>query len=190
MRKVILSTNVTLDGYMAGPNGELDWHFKNWNEKMAEYAFGQLTMIDTILVGRVTYESMAGYWPEAEANPKGTKIDTEFAKRMNALPKVVFSKTLKQPGWNNSRVVNDNIKDEITMLKQKPGKDMIIWGGVRIVSTFIKLGLIDEYRIFVAPVVLGSGLPLFKNTNDSFNLKLLRTRAFSNGVILLNYQQK
>jgi dihydrofolate reductase len=190
MRKVILSTNVTLDGYMAGLNGELDWHFENWNEKMAEYAFGQLTMTDTILMGRVTYESMAEYWPEAEANPKGTRMDTEFARMMNTLPKIVFSTTLKEAGWNNSRIVRKNIEKEVKALKQQPGKDIIIWGGVRIVSTFISLGLIDEYRIFVAPVVLGRGLPLFKDINDSFNLRLLKSRAFRNGVILLTYEPK
>lgn len=188
MRKVILSTNITLDGFMAGSNGELDWHFQNWNEEMEKYAYEQLSTMDTILVGRVTYQLMANYWPSAATNPAGTKRGIEFADMMNNYPKIVFSRTLEKVAWKNSRLVKENIAEEISNLKQQPGKDMIMWGGVGIVSTFTQLGLIDEYRIWVAPVVLGSGMSLCKGIKHRLDMKLLKTKTFSNGVVLLCYE--
>ena len=189
MRNVILSVNTTLDGFMAGLKGELDWHFSHWNEKMAEYAFEQLSAMDTILIGRITYESMAGHWPSASASLISTERDKEFAGLMNNLPKIVFSRTLSVVDWNNSRLVRNNIAREITRLKNQPGKDMILLGGPAIISTFMRLDLIDEYRMWVSPVVLGKGIPLFKDVRDKFNLRLLITKTFSNGVILHCYQR-
>lgn len=188
MRKVILSTNITVDGFMAGPKGELDWHFENWNEEMATYAYEQLNTMDTILAGRVTYQNMANFWPSAAANPAVTKRDIEFADMMNNYPKIVFSRTLETVAWKNSRLVKDNIAEEISKLKQQPGKDMIMWGGVGIVSTFARLGLIDEYRIWIAPVVLGSGMSLCNGLKKRLTMKLLKTETFSNGVVLLYYE--
>jgi dihydrofolate reductase len=189
MRKVILSVNTTLDGFMAGPKGELDWHFSHWNEKMAEYACEQLSAMDTILVGRVTYEYMAGHWPSASANLISTERDIEFAGLLNNLPKIVFSRTLSTVDWNNSRVVKGNIAREVTRLRNQPGKDMILLGGPAIISTFMRLNLIDEFHIWVSPVILGKGIPLFKDVSDKFNLRLLITKTFSNGVILHCYQR-
>ena len=189
MRKLILSTNITVDGFMAGRKGELDWHFSNWNEEMAIFSLEQLDTMDTILVGRVTYQAMANHWPSAAADPCGSKLDIEYAVRMNYLPKIVFSKTLKKVEWRNSRLVKENIKEEIIKLKQLPGENMIMWGGVSIVQAFMKMGLIDEYRIWVAPVVLGSGMPLFKGINRQ-DLTLLKTKTFSNGVVLLAYSPR
>jgi dihydrofolate reductase len=189
MRKVILSTNVTLDGFMAGPHGELDWHFSHWNDEMEEYITEQGKSIDTILVGRVAYQSMADYWPTIAANPSARRKDLEFAEWMNSLPKIVFSKTLKEVGWNNSRLVKEKIPEEIAKVKQQPGKDMIMWGGVSIVNTFIKLGLIDEYQIWVAPVVLGNGKSPFKSIPKRRSLTLVKTKTFSNGVVILYYKQ-
>ena len=186
----MLSTHVTLDGFMAGPKSELDWHFKNWNEEMEKYVNDQRSRFDTILVGRVTYQGMAKHWTAVAADPSARKQDIEFANWMNELPKVVFSKTLSTSEWNNSRIIKDNIAREISEMKLQPGKDMIMWGGVSIISTFIQLGLIDEYQIWVAPVVLGRGLPLFNNIKKSIDLKLLRTLQFSNSVILLSYKPK
>lgn len=190
MRKVLLSTHITLDGFMAGANMELDWHFNNWNDEMEKYTEEQKSRIDTILVGRVTYQNMAKHWPAVETDIYARTKDIEFAKWMNTMPKVVFSKTLEKAEWNNSRIVKDNIAEEISKLKRQPGKDMIMWGGVGIVSAFLKLGLIDEYQIWVAPVVLGTGIPLFKNVRKSFNLELLNTKQFSNGVNILRYRPK
>lgn len=186
MRKVILSTHVTLDGFACGPNGELDWHFENWNDEMEEYVNKQTENVDTILVGRVTYEGMASHWPKVAMNPSARRKDIEFACMMNTLPKIVFSKTLKETEWSNSRVVNNNISEEIFRLKRQPGNDMIMWGGVNIVQTFIQRRLIDEYNIWVAPVILGVGKPLFKDVKK-LDLRLTQSVTFSNGVVLFTY---
>jgi dihydrofolate reductase len=179
VKKIILSTNISLDGYMGGPNGELDWHFQNWNDEMSKFAFEQLKTMDTILAGRVTYESMATHF---------SGLTDEFSQMMNAYSKIVFSKTLEKAEWNNSKIIRENIAEEIAKLKQQPGKDMIMWGGVSIVTTFMELNLIDEYRIFIAPIVLGSGINFGKDLKNRLNLKLLKTQTFSNGVVLHYYE--
>ena len=186
MRKVILSNLVTLDGFFEGPNKELDWHIVD--EEFNEYAIDLLSKVDALLFGRVTYQLMADYWPAAATNPSTPKSDLEIADKMNNLPKIVFSKTLQEVKWNNSRLVKENIAEEISKMKQQPGKDMVIFGSGSIVSTFMQHGLIDEYRIIVNPVVLGNGNPLFKGINDKQNLKLLKTRVFSSGVVILYYE--
>ena len=141
---------------------------------------------------------MEDYWPAEATNPSTSKSDLEIADKMNNLPKIVFSKTLQELKWNNSRLVKENIAEEniaeeniaeeISKMKQQPGKDMVIFGSGNVVSTFMQLGLIDEYRIIVNPVVLGNGKPLFKGINDKQNLKLLKTRVFGSGVVILYYQ--
>ena len=186
MRKVILSNLVTLDGFFAGPNGELDWHIVD--EEFNQYAIDLLSKVDALLFGRVTYQLMADYWPAAATNPSTSKSDLEIADKMNNLPKIVFSKTLQEVKWNNSRLVKDNIAEEISKMKQQPGKDMVIFGSGSIVSTFMQHGLIDEYRIIVNPIVLGNGNPLFKGIKDKHNLKLLKTRVFGSGVVILYYE--
>ena len=186
MRKVILSNVVTLDGFFEGPNKELDWHIVD--EEFNQYAIDLLSNVDALLFGRVTYQLMADYWPAAATNPSTSKSDLEIADKMNNLPKIVFSKTLQQVEWNNSRLVKDNIAQEISKMKQQSGKDMVIFGSGSIVSTFMQHGLIDEYRIIVNPVVLGNGKPLFKGINDKQNLKLLKTRVFDSGIVILFYE--
>lgn len=186
MRKVILSNLVTLDGFFEGPNRELDWHIVD--EEFNEYAIDLLSKVDALLFGRVTYQLMADYWPSAAKNPSTSKADLEIADKMNNLLKIVFSKTLQQIEWNNSRLVKDNIAQEISKMKQQSGKDMVIFGSGSIVSTFMQHGLIDEYRIIVNPVVLGNGKPLFKGINDKQNLKLLKTRLFDSGIVILFYE--
>ena len=177
---------VTLDGFFEGPNKELDWHIVD--EEFKEYAIDLLSKVDALLFGRVTYQLMADYWPAAATNPSTSKSDLEIADKMNNLPKIIFSKTLQRVEWNNSRLVKENIAEEILKMKQQPGKDMVIFGSGSIVSSFMQLGLIDEYRIIVNPVVLGNGKPLFKGVNDKHNLKLLKTRVFSSGIVILFYE--
>jgi len=186
MRKVILSINTTLDGFFEGPNKELDWH--SVDEEGKEYANDLLSNVDALLFGRVTYQLMADYWPAAATNHSTSKSDLEIADKMNNLPKIVFSTTLQEVKWNNSRLVKENIAEEISKMKQQSGKDMVIFGSGSIVSTFMQHGLIDEYRIIVNPVVLGNGNPLFKGINSKQNLKLLRTRVFSSGEVILYYE--
>src|SRR6266705_5006548 len=186
MRKVILSNSVTLDGFFEGPNKELDWHIVD--EEAKEYAKELRNNVDTLLFGRVTYQLMADYWPAADTNSSTSKSDLEFADKMNNLPKIVFSKTLQEVKWNNSSMVKENIAEEISKMKQQPGKDLVIFGSGSIVSTFMQLGLIDEYRIILNPIVLGNGNPLFKGINEKQNLKLLKARMFSTGVVILFYE--
>jgi len=186
MRKVLLSNLVTLDGFFAGPNGELDWHVVD--EEFNKYAIDLLSKVDALLFGRVTYQLMADYWPAAATNPSTSKNDLEIADKMNNLSKIVFSKTLQEVKWNNSRLVKENIAEEISKMKQQPGKDMVIFGSGSIVSTLMQHGLIDEYRIIVNHVVLGNGKPLFKGINGKQNLKLLNTKVFDSGIIILFYE--
>jgi dihydrofolate reductase len=172
--------NMTLDGFMAGPNGELDWHFPFWSEEMSRYACDQLRMMDTILIGRVTYESMASYWSSAP--------DDCFADMMYNYSKIVFSRSLKNAVWNNSRVVHDHIHEEVCNLKQQPGQDMIIYGSGTLVSSLTAMDLIDEYRIWVHPIVIGKGRRFFNEINHIRELLLLKTKFFDSGVIVLYYQ--
>ncbi len=186
MRKAISSDMVTLDGFFEGPNKELDWQIVDGENK--EYAIDLLSKVDALLFGRVTYELMADYWPAAATNPSTPKSDLEIADKMNELPKIVFSKTLQEVKWNISRLVKENIADEIFKMKHQPGKDMMIFGSGSIVSTFMQHGLIDEYRIIVNPIVLGNGNLLFKGINGKQNLKLLNTKMFDSGIVILFYE--
>jgi dihydrofolate reductase len=187
MRKIIVSINVTLDGFMAGPQGELDWHFPLWNDEMSEFAYEQLCMMDSILLGRVTYQAMAGFWPLELAHASGDQKHRAYAGMMNDYTKIVFSKTLAAPQWKNTRVVNRNIAQEIARLKQQPGLDMIVYGSGSIITKLMRLSLIDEYVLWVHPIVLGKGKPLFKALPDRHLLKLLKTKTFSSGVVILYY---
>jgi dihydrofolate reductase len=182
MRKMIFFMLTTLDGFYEGPNKEIDWH--NVDEEFNEFAINQLNSVDVLLFGRVTYELMASYWP----TPAATTNDPIVADKMNSLPKIVFSKTLASVEWQNTRLVKENIAEELAKLKQQPGKDLIIFGSSDLAVTFIQHGLIDEYRIMVNPVVLGNGKPLFKGIKDKLNLKLLGTKLFGSGNVLLYYQ--
>ncbi|MEW6144244.1 MAG: dihydrofolate reductase family protein [Thermodesulfobacteriota bacterium] len=182
MRKVIVSNLISLDGFIAGPNGEIDWF--GWDEELESYCRDQLGSMDTILFGRVTYELMAGYWPAASA----TENDQAIIDAMNNLPKVVFSRTLDRVEWKNSRLVKDDIEGEVARMKREPGKDMVIFGSGSIVSSLAPAGLIDEYRIFVNPVVLGRGKSMFRGIDNRLGLKHLCTRTFGSGLVLICYE--
>lgn len=181
MRKIIVSNNLTLDGFFAGPNGELDW--KVWDEEIAQYAKDQIPSADTILFGRVTYELMSGYWP----TPAAASQDPVIAAFMNNSHKIVFSRTLVRADWGNTEVVKEINPKEVLEMKQNPGKDMIVFGSATVASALARHGLIDDYRIFVTPVVIGRGKPLFQGINARMNLKLLDTKRFNNGVVLIHY---
>jgi dihydrofolate reductase len=182
MRKLYVFNMVTLDGYFEGPNREIDWH--NVDEEFNEFAIEQLNATDLLLFGRVTYELMAGYWP----TPEAIKNDPMVAGAMNSASKIVFSRTLKKADWNNTRLIKDNIPGEMAKLKQQPGKEIAIFGSSNLAATFIQHGLIDEVRIIVNPVVLGKGKPLFSGIREKLSLKLLKTKVFKSGNVLLYYQ--
>jgi dihydrofolate reductase len=190
MRKVILAMNITIDGFISGPNGELDW--VTMDEEIDNSVLPDLlSTTDTALIGRVLYQGFANYWPSAETkNPSLSEGEIEFAHWIDNAPKIVFSKTLEKVEWKNSKLVKENIVEEVEKLKQQPGKDAVLFGGVNIAQTFISLGLIDEYRLLVSPVVLGSGKPLFKDIKNRLNLKLLKSKTFKSGAVALHYQSE
>ena len=182
MKKLLVFNLVTLDGYFEGPNRDISWH--NVDAEFNEYAIEMLNSVDTLIFGRVTYELMASYWPTADA----IKDDPIVAGKMNALSKIVFSRTLSTVEWNNTRLLKELFPKEIESMKQASGKDMMILGSGTIMSEFARRGLIDGYGIMVNPLVLGSGKPLFEGFKDRLNLKLTKTRSFGNGNVLLYYQ--
>ncbi|MCD9022628.1 dihydrofolate reductase family protein [Cohnella silvisoli] len=177
MRKLIVQELVSIDGFFAGPNGEIDWHLVD--DEYGEYAKDFLNSLDILLFGRATYQLMVSYWP-TETN--------DFADIMNSIPKIVISKTLEKVDWQNTRLVNENIVEEITQIKQESGKDLAILGSADLASSLLNAGLIDEYQITVVPVVLGDGKPLFKDMHDRVNMKLLKSRVLHSGCIQLHYQ--
>jgi dihydrofolate reductase len=178
MRKVILWNMLSLDGFFEGPNkGQIDWFL--FDDELEKYILDTQMSADTLLFGRVTYEGMAAYWPSAEG---------QIADFMNSVPKVVFSRTLERAGWNNTRLVKENVPEEVSQLKQQPGGDIFIFGNAGLVSSLMQHALIDEYRLGINPVILGSGTPLFKGSPDKLNLKLLEARALKSGVVILHYK--
>jgi dihydrofolate reductase len=185
MRKVIVSMNVTLNGCMAGPNGELDWHYNLWSEDMARATTLQLGQADTILFGRLTYEAMAGYWMARANNAFGARGDLDFTEMMNGYAKIVFSKTLQSTRWQNSRLAKRDIAKEINALKQLPGKDIMVYGSGNLVAAMDQLNLVDEYRLWVHPVIVDKGRALF---NKHTPLKFVQKTEFETGVVLMAYK--
>jgi len=175
MRKLVLSAYVTLDGVMEAPS----WSAPFWNEEAAKYAFDQLFASDALLLGRVTYESFAAAWP--------SMTDEEgFADRMNSLPKFVASTTLGELQWNAARIQGE-VAEEVAQLKQQPGQDILIYGSGGLVHTLMQHDLIDEYRLWVHPVVVGSGKRLFRDGSET-TLRLVDTKTFGSGVVVLAYR--
>jgi dihydrofolate reductase len=186
MRKVIYAMNVSLDGFVEGPNRELDW--SDPDEELHRFWNDQAREIGTSLYGRRLYERMADYWPTAETDPSAPEYVVEFARIWRDTPKIVFSTTLEKVDWN-SRLVRDNVAEEVTKLKAQPGKDMDV-GGPTLASTLMRLGLIDEYRLAVHPVVLGGGTPFFPALDNTISLRLVETRTLGSGVVYLRYQRE
>ena len=182
MRKVILFNMVSLDGYFEGQNHDINWH--RVDEEFDQFAIEQLNTAGALIFGRVTYQLMADFWP----TPDALETDPIVAERMNALPKVVFSRTLESVEWNNTRLMKGDAAVEVSKLKQQPGNDLFVFGSADLAATLIQNGLIDEFRIIVNPVVLGSGTPMFKDMLGLLHLDLIKTRIFRNGNVLLYYE--
>jgi len=181
MRKLFFQMMVSLDGFLEGPNRELDWH--NVDEEFNQYAISMLNSVDLLLFGRVTYELMAGYWP----TPYAMKHDAVVAERMNSLPKIVFSRTLGKAEWQNTTVVRDNAAGVIEALKNGPGKDMAILGSSDLALSLMDTNAIDEYRIFLNPTALGRGKPLFSGLDRRRTFTLTKSAVFTSGNVLLTY---
>ena len=187
-RKVISLMHVSLDGSAAGPNGELDW--AHVDEETYAYVSALLTTVDTALYGRITYHMMESYWPTVPTDPTSTDLERHHAHWVENVHKIVFSRTLESVTWNNTRLVKENIAEAVAKLKQEPGGDMMIFGSPSIVHTLARHGVIDEYRITVNPVVLGGGIPLFKDVTDRIALELMGTKEFRSGVVGLHYRTR
>lgn len=187
MRKIVSFMHVSLDGIVAGPNGEIDW--VTVDEEIFDYAGDRTDHADTALYGRVTYDMMEGYWPTAADQPNATKHAKKHSAWYSKVPKVVLSHTLKTNNLKNSTVISDNLVSEINKLKQAQGKEIIIFGSPSAVHSLAHEDLIDEYWLFVNPVLLGQGIPMFKNIKQRTQLKLVKAHAFSNGVVCLHYEK-
>jgi dihydrofolate reductase len=178
---MIVSDHVTLDGFLSGPDDEMDLF--RWNEETERYAKGLLKSIDTIVFGRVTFELMARYWP----TPESAGEDATIRDFMNNTEKVVFSTTLKEVEWNNTKIISDVSTETEMKLKDQPRKDIVIYGSGNLVGELAGLDLIDDYRLFVNPVILGLGKPAFGDNTKTLEFELVETTAFTNGVVVLHY---
>ncbi len=180
-RRLYVSMITSLDGFIEGPNHELDW-FDQQNPQFERYCEEMIDSVGVAIYGRRSYELMVQYWPNAEAHPR-TPQDLAFAQRMNAVPKLVLSRTLTSATWANTQIVRDPA--EIAALKHEPGKPIVAWAGASLVSTLTQLDLVDEYRVVVHPVVLGRGTPLFQ---QPLKLRQVRTQSLGGGLTVLCYE--
>jgi dihydrofolate reductase len=182
MRRVVLYMMTSVDGFIAGPDGDLDWMISPDEDRQAD-ALHHFDTVDTALIGRGVYDDMAGYWPTAT---------DEYADRFNAMTKLVFSRTPEDLAWTNAAIVpvsgDADLVDQVTRLKGLPGKDMVVYGGVRLAQSFARLGLVDEYRLCVQPVALGAGRPLFGDLGTRLALTPIATRRFPSGAALNTYR--
>lgn len=180
MRKLILWNLVTLDGFFEGPQSwDIDWHGSVWGKELEQLSIDQLTSADLLLFGRVTYQGMARYWPSATG---------EVADLMNNISKIVFSRTLEKVDWNRTRLVQDHAEAEVAKLKHEPGKNVLIFGSGNLCATLMQHSLIDEYRLCIAPIILGNGNPLFKPGSRRMKMKLLEAKPLASGGVILQYQ--
>ncbi len=186
MKKIIMFNLMSIDALFAGLNGEIGWH--NYDDEMGAYSLEQMKSVGALIFGRTTYELMASYWP----TPDGVRSEPVVAGIMNSIPKIVFSQTLKEvkdgPIWKNVTVFHEIEPQEIIKLKEQEGGDIAIFGSGTIVQQFTNLGLIDEYRLIVNPLILADGKPLFQDIKNKLNLRLIKTRIFRNGNVLLCYE--
>ena len=187
MRKIVLFMHTSLDGFVAGPNGEMDWI--NVDDEIFDYAGNQTDKSDTGLYGRVTYELMENYWPTAADKPNASKHDIQHSTWYNKVPKVVLSKTMKGVNLPNTTIISDNIANEIMELKQQDGEEIVIFGSPSVGHLLTQENLIDDYWFFVNPILLGAGIPLFKNIRHRIKLKLVTSNVFSSGVVCLHYEK-
>ena len=195
MRKLKLQVQMTVDGFVGGPNGELDWMSFNWDDKIQKYVNELTDSVDTILLGRKMTDGFISYWTDVVANPADPQYS--FAREMVDKPKVVFTKTLDKSKWENTTIAKGDLAEEITKLKKNSSssdsgqvKDIIVYGGASFVSSLVKNNLIDEYHLFINPAAIGKGLSIFSTLNDQLNLKLVKNIGFGCGIVLNYYEPK
>ena len=186
MRKLVLFMHTSLDGFVAGPNGEMDWI--KVDDEMFEYVGKRTNEADTALYGRVTYQMMEGYWPTAGDQPAATKHDIEHSRWYNGVTKIVLSRTMRGKKLTNTKIVSDDVSHEITKLKQGLGREILIFGSPGAAHSLMQENLIDDYWLFVNPILLGRGIPLFKGIKEITGLTLSKTTVFASGVVCLHYE--
>ena len=190
MRKLKLQIHITIDGFVGRQNGEMDWVTFNWDDKLRNYSVTNLDQVDCIIMtlGHDTKMSFIPYWASVADN----KTDPNFAlgKRLTDIPKIVFSRTLTDSEWANTKMINGDIVEEITKLKKQKGNDIIVYGGARFASTLIKHRLVDEFHLLVNPVAIGSGLPIFNELDSKQNLTLVKSKSYDCGIVVLHYEPK
>jgi len=179
MRKLIFTLNISLDGVA-------DHNVAIADDELHDFSTDLMGKADMILFGRVTYQLFESYWPVAHADPNATRSEIEFAKRINAMPKIVFSKTLEKATWNNTRLYKGDMAEEVLKLKQGTGGSLAL-GGISLIQTCMRLKLIDEYWLLVQPVIWGKGRRLFEGEDERLNLNLVDTQTFKSGVVVLHY---
>ena len=185
MRKVIYAMSVSLDGFIESADGDISW--ADPDEELHKHFNEQESAIDIHLYGRRLYELMSAYWPTADENPLAPEFEKAYARLWRAMPKIVFSRTLNRVEWN-ATLVRDDIAGVVNRLKEQPGNDLSV-SGVGLASSFMQLGLIDEYWLYMHPVILCAGKPMFPHLKEKINLKLVESRQFSRGIVLLRYQR-
>lgn len=188
MRKLKLQVQMSIDGYIAGPNGEMDWMIPGWDNELLQYVGNLTEGVDCILLGRKLAEGFIPTWKEREQEPSNE--DADFIRKMNDLPKIVFSQTLPASPWPNTKIVSGKLKEEINQLKLQDGGDMMVYGGADFVSNLIAENLIDEYYLFINPAAIGRGMPIFNGLQVAQNMELVESLSFACGIALLNYAAK
>jgi len=187
MRSLIFFMHTSLDGFVAGPKREMDWI--KVDEDMFDFVATMTDQADTALYGRVTYEMMQSYWPTAAEKPNASKHDKEHSAWYNKVSKVVLSKTMNGNGLDNTTVISDHLVDNINKIKNQDGGNILIFGSPSASHSLLSEGLIDEFWLFVNPILLGQGMPLFKGVTEKTKLKLIETKTFACGVIALHYSK-
>lgn len=186
MRKIISFMHISLDGFVAGPNGEMNWI--KVDQEIFDHIGQRISQTDTAMYGRVTYQMMENYWPTAGDKPNASKHDMEHAQWYKQAHKIVLSNTMKDVNLPNATIISDNLADKINDIKQQPGSEILLFGSPTATHALMQHGLIDGYWLFVNPIILGQGIPLFAHIKDKIKLKLLApTRQFTSGVTELNY---
>lgn len=188
MRKLVLFMHTSLDNFVAGPNGEMDWI--NVNEDLFDYVGNKISQSDTALYGRVTYEMMEGYWPTAAEQPGATKHDKEHSEWYSKVRKIVLSRSMKGQSLSNTQIISDDLAGQIAKLKQEAGEDILIFGSPGAAHALMQENLIDGLWLFVNPIILGKGIPLFKDVQQAVPLNLVKATPFESGVVCLHYERK